>query len=860
MTAESSTYSYLTPGQKLGKYEIKSLIGRGGMAEVYRARNPDLNQDVAIKFLRPQIVDSPEQLARFQQEARAAAALNHPHILRVYDFDTTGPAPYMVMELIEGPTLRDLIAHHPGRLPIERAIKLFAQVAEAVGYAHARGIIHRDIKPGNVLIAPGDRALLTDFGLARILGGSRLTTSEVSLGTPAYMSPEQAAGLDTNKSTDIYALGVLFFEMVTGDVPFQGGSFAQVLVKHLNQPPAVPSQLRDDLPPEVDSTILRALEKDPASRFQSAKEILESLGLRQDGDSTRFDNPNGGIRTTGEARTVAMSPPTGVSPTVQSGDSSKISRLSLAVSAIEKRPVLTISAILLIAVVIIAIGLIAVVLTLTNRSAEVASVNTPAPPTATLFPLPEGMVYIPAGDLNMGSANYDKSEAPVHKVTLHPFLIDKTEVTNQDYLRFVLDQNYAAPAAWSNPDRGPWEFTATQGVDIGTEEERYSYDGKLTSVIDGSIKASLDSDKDAGQIEGEFTGTLTPRKGDTRTGKWRFVHNSFRDDQAFYAGGVAEGVSMHGNTGREGSFYPTLTSALSTWGYGTLYFDDQVYAENVGFHTMLTQGIRSPNNEILKTEDKCCYTGKPADGYTGYLDPNTQQLMIIMFTSGNYDAPASDTSASNPDSYGDDYGDEYGSQPAAGSNNQSNLWIELTFKTVELTRKPEGAGGVTFPPDTALHPVTTVTWNDAAAYCEWRSKRLPTEAEWERAARGDRNTIFPWGTNEQVENVIPANWDSGALMPVGSFPAGASSFGLLDMGGNAWEWVSDHYDAGWYGKNNGNVNPTGPLTGVARVLRGGGYKQLNGEGAFEFRTTIRLARLPTTSDPAFGFRCVRDVE
>src|SRR5229473_843877 len=166
MSTHSTPYphlSYLTPGQKLGKYEIKRVIGRGGMAEVYRALNPDLNSDVAIKVLHPHVIESPAAVTRFRLEAQAVAALNHPNIVRVFDFHADGELIFMVMELIEGPTLRQVLANYPHGMSGDLAVQIFAPLANAVSYAHEHGIIHRDIKPANVLIANGIRPVLTDF-------------------------------------------------------------------------------------------------------------------------------------------------------------------------------------------------------------------------------------------------------------------------------------------------------------------------------------------------------------------------------------------------------------------------------------------------------------------------------------------------------------------------------------------------------------------------------------------------------------------------------------------------------------------------------------------------------------------------
>src|SRR5579864_7067273 len=271
--ASEAAHSYLTVGQKLGKYEIKGLLWRGGMAEVYRALNPDLNQDVAIKVLHPGLSD-PDVASRFRREAQAVAALQHPNIIRVFDFDTTTTLYFMVMELINGPTLRAVIRQAPTGLPPDEALRIFKPLAEAVGYAHASGIIHRDIKPGNVLMADNTRPVLTDFGLARIMGAEQVTATGQTSGTPTYMSPEQVAGLIIGPESDIYSLGVLLYELLSGDVPFKGDSFVAIALQHLNNPPILPAKLQS-LSPALQAAILKALAKQPEARFRSAQEFID---------------------------------------------------------------------------------------------------------------------------------------------------------------------------------------------------------------------------------------------------------------------------------------------------------------------------------------------------------------------------------------------------------------------------------------------------------------------------------------------------------------------------------------------------------------------------------------------------------
>ncbi|MEJ2748149.1 MAG: serine/threonine-protein kinase, partial [Anaerolineae bacterium] len=215
-------------GQKLGKYIIEEKFGSGGMAEVYKAYQKNLDRYVAIKVMHSFLIDYEDEnfLSRFTREAKAMAALNHPHIIRVYDFDTFGQNDhYLVMDYVSGGSLKDkleaLIAEGQ-RMPLEQSIKLTTQIAEALAYAHQRNMVHRDIKPANILLDEHESPYLTDFGIVKMVGGQTMgyTATGALIGTPAYMSPEQALGKPGDKRSDLYSLGIMLFQMVTGQLPF----------------------------------------------------------------------------------------------------------------------------------------------------------------------------------------------------------------------------------------------------------------------------------------------------------------------------------------------------------------------------------------------------------------------------------------------------------------------------------------------------------------------------------------------------------------------------------------------------------------------------------------------------------------
>lgn len=263
-----------------GKYQIIERLGSGGQAEVYLALEPRLQRRVAIKVLLAHLAHDPEVGARFAQEARLVASLRHPGIVQLFDFDTQGDQFYMVMEYLEGGSLKDRLAARSVDAPFSpaEAAALLRPVAAALDYAHAQGAIHRDIKPGNILFTRDGQAVISDFGVAKILGdGAQMSMAGSVVGTPAYMSPEQAGGGPVTAASDLYALGIVLYQMLTGQVPFSGDSLSGVLMQHLQAPPPAPRTLNPRLSAPVEAVLLQALAKLPAARFPSAAALFAAF-------------------------------------------------------------------------------------------------------------------------------------------------------------------------------------------------------------------------------------------------------------------------------------------------------------------------------------------------------------------------------------------------------------------------------------------------------------------------------------------------------------------------------------------------------------------------------------------------------
>jgi serine/threonine-protein kinase len=262
-------------GRTLGSCVISQLIGQGGMARVYRARQDHLDRDVAIKILPPYYASDPDFVERFQQEARALARFSHPHIVVIHDAGEDLGLLYIMMEYVPGGNLRQYMRQSLSLAEVTRVIR---EVASALTYAHARGVIHRDIKPVNVLLDTNRRAVLSDFGIAKVLASSAAASrSGAGVGTPEYMSPEQCRGGLVDARTDIYALGVMLFEMLTGHTPFEADNYTALAHSHIYEPPPPPTRYNPRVSPAVTAVVMKALEKSPADRFQTPDEMALAL-------------------------------------------------------------------------------------------------------------------------------------------------------------------------------------------------------------------------------------------------------------------------------------------------------------------------------------------------------------------------------------------------------------------------------------------------------------------------------------------------------------------------------------------------------------------------------------------------------
>jgi serine/threonine protein kinase len=308
VTTRQDSLLALLQGVTQGEFEVERELGRGGMAAIFLAREVALNRRVAIKTMLPELSARPAMVERFKREAQMAAGLSHPHIIQIHSVKETPDLVFFVMKFIEGRSI-DSVLSERGTLDLETTRLVLQQAGSALSFAHHRGVIHRDVKPANIMIDENGWAVVTDFGIARIEDAQTLTATGTAIGTPHYMAPEQFHNKPATGASDQYALAIVAYEMLTGKKPFDGGTVAEIITHHLFSPPPDVTKERPDLPPDVSNTIVRMLAKEPASRFPDLDSAIAAFGHP---DATRLDMTRAqlmAIARSGEQKKPRLSAP-----------------------------------------------------------------------------------------------------------------------------------------------------------------------------------------------------------------------------------------------------------------------------------------------------------------------------------------------------------------------------------------------------------------------------------------------------------------------------------------------------------------------------------------------------------------------
>jgi serine/threonine-protein kinase len=636
-------------GQSFGRYHLVEKLGEGGMAVVYKAFDTRLECDVAVKVIRMERL-SQEMMAttlkRFEREAKAVAQLTHPNIVKVTDFGEANDIPYLVMVYLPGGTLKQFLGEP---MPYPQALRLLEPVAQALSYAHSHKIIHRDVKPSNILITESGQPMLTDFGIAKILDlqdGQTLTGTGVGIGTPEYMAPEQWTG-EITPAVDIYSLGVVLYELVTGHKPYTADTPAAVLIKTINDPLPRPSSFAPGIPESVEQVIYKAMAKKAGDRFASMTEFEAALNLLAREERTS-------AKTAGATAVVAPSE----TPAIDSSD-------ELATS---------------------------------QNLAE----------------------------------NFDQDETKVEDSQVEP---NQAALSIQDG-ELPNDETPLEEKAVGKPHE---KDTDEQSRPIETVKKK-----RNLLWVGLGIFAAIGIFLIVG-----FTTSWFTRFGSTRI-------SSVDGMQMVY---VPAGEFIMG----------------SPYGQGD--------TDEHPLHTVYLDAFWIDKTEVTNAMyAKCVEAGACSE----HLNDS--------------------------------------------SSTRSSYYDNPEFKN---------------------YPVIGIRWDQADIYCRWAGRTLPTEAQWEKAARGVNGQYYPWGDQQPNQSFVNFDDSFGDTTEVGSFPEGASPYGALDMAGNVWEWVSDWYDEDYYAISP-SKNPTGNNSGLYILsLRGGSW--WNEE--YFLRSANRFPNNVILRSDDVGFRC-----
>ena len=694
-------------GAIIGQYHIIEQIGRGGMATVYKAYQPNLDRYVAVKVLAPDPAETKGFIARFEREARAVAKLRHRNILTVFDYGRQGDMFYLVMEYVSGGTLMERLGWPQD---LAYAVSIVSQVGDALAHAHRQGMVHRDVKPGNILMAEEDWPLLSDFGLVKMVeDGLQLTATGASVGTPQYVSPEQAQGLAVDQRSDIYSLGAVLYEAVTGRPPFGIASPMAVILRQINEPITPPHTLRSDLPEQMEHVILRALAKSPADRYQRMEEFLGDLQEAYPLPAHR------NMVHRGNAQAGPRRPPAAFEPAAT--------------------PVLT-----------------------PHLPRKRSS------PSTTPSTLGRGSPRLRSGQAVLASLRARLRTGPWTGVAIGVVLLLTLALTLLLFRASMVplvssptDAVVTAPsasAAVSSPTIVPTASSTTDAVAVVS-----SPSASPSTVLRTDPSATAPSP------------TVAPTTPAPQTIKLRIWE--------------ADGAEM--------VFVPAGEFVMGSEELG----DDERPAHRVYLDDFWIDRYEVTNERFARFV-----------AATGY-------------------------------------------QTEAEKRGWGWVWMGSEWEEIEGAdwRHPRG-------PDSSIedkkdHPVVLISWHDADAYCRRAGKHLPSEAQWEKAARGADGRRYAWGDEFDSSKANTKESRRGDTAPVGSFSSqGDSPYGASDMTGNVREWVVDWYGSNYYSQSPSD-NPTGPITGTYKVLRGGSWSLNQFYARVSFRHNVR----PDYTYDFAGFRC-----
>ncbi len=727
------------------RYTVMKSLGRGGMAEVFLAEDTRLGRNVALKVIRMDEIPlamHAEVHKRFEREPRALARLQHPNIVSIHDYGFVGEEPFFIMDYIAGGSFEKLIK---ARLNYREVARLLAPVADALAYAHDRQILHRDVKPSNSLLTDNRQPVLMDFGIAKVVSqdnvNTALTQAGMSVGTPAYMAPEQWRG-EVFPQTDGYALGIVFYQMLTGEVPYSDDITMNIALKHMNEPIPQLCKRRQDLPADIDVFLRKALAKDKNDRFVDMHQFRDALQVLAQGGSLRsFLNED-------NATEIAASTP----PRMRSYAEAET-------EAPQPRP------------------------------------QQIRPPQIQPQAQPQPQVRRPAAQPQIQPAT-PPQQFP--------------------------DGYYRTPQPASPPVKAKKNFPLWGWVVIAVG---------VLSILAVIIIATV-----LGSMLGDRTPTAFSALSSTQTRM--AMDEAQQDQQNDPPAGEATPVptlteqpaSQQNDPPTPAPTYTDLPTATPYSGYGV--GDTIVWERDDAVMVFVPAGTFIQGSEASVDPDT--YTINEGPMHEVYLDAFWIEETEV--TNAQFAAFVNATG-------------HITSAEQIGSSQIMNADYDWVTVTGMDWLHPDGTS---YSYD-ENKPVVNVSWIDANAYCQWAGKRLPTESEWEKAARGPNANKYPWGNSEATSNLANFGDPMGIVRVVRSYSNGISFYGAYEMAGNVWELVADYYGRDYY-LESPDSNPQGPSSGEFYVAKGGSY----GFDETVIRSAVRVRRGPSQTYADMGFRCAVD--
>jgi Tol biopolymer transport system component/serine/threonine protein kinase/formylglycine-generating enzyme required for sulfatase activity len=850
-------------GHILGQYELRELLGRGGMGAVYRAYQRALKRAVAVKVLPAALAADPDFVARFTREAETAAALEHPHIIPVYDYGVEGGTSYIVMRLLGGGTLADrLAAREASGAPLPslgEVAGLLTQLAGAFDYAHQQGVIHRDIKPSNIMFDTHGNAFLVDFGIAKLLEHtSALTATGAVLGTPLYMAPEQWRAEQPIPATDQYALGVTIYQLLTGQVPFQAPTPYGLMHKHLNETPAPPHTLRPNLPPALAASLERALAKSPAERFPSVTAFAQTFARAaagQAGQDTQFLT-----RALEGKRPVLVSTPSPLPPPAPPPSATFAPPATPRPARPPGRGRVPLVWGALIAL-IVALGAAGLVL-LGGGEEKQAPSATPSPTQVAAAPtetptMAGGLTVLSTDTPTIPSPSATLTESPSATFTRTPLSPTATPTepptatpTRAGGLVILSTPTPTIPppsaTLTESPSatftRTPLSPTATP-TEPPTETPTRAGGLVILSTPTPTIPPATATPTPTPTPSATATPapTLTPSPTPSPTATATATPDFAATAEALVAERLTQTAQSWTSTPTptatatpdfaatvEAMAIAAMTATADAW-TDTPTPTDTPTATRTPTPTSTPSATSTPipTNTLTPTSGPVIFPPPPGATPLPVGSANAAWVPVVR----DYRGIALVGVPPGCFMIGSAEGDA--DEKPVRRVCLSAYWIGQTEVTNEQYAACVSAGACAPPrdrtafdnPALADHPVTWVSWFDAAAFAEWIGAALPTGAQWEFAARGPQGWTYPWGDDPPTCALANLERCTSGTSPVGQYPAGRSWVGALDLAGNAWEWVADYYGRDYYATlTDGTLDPLGPPFGDMHNVRGSSWE------------------------------------